>query len=253
LAFSFEARSGGRSIDGISSGLGPSSGSRDDGAETGGEARTGTVVSTPRATSAAAVPAPVAAFGSSTGGRPSPSGAEAGGGTTGGSDSAAGVAESSAGASCPGFAVTRPGAAADGAGRAPGMTEEAPASYAGAVPPDSGGLEGDGSTTGAEGVPARSPLDERAGPAPAGRDAAGAPACPREGVYSPDQFGLLGSGKLACWIVGSPVPRLIVSRSDGTGSMPIGWPFPGMEERDCAHPARARPSIPTAILRFMVQ
>jgi len=54
-------------------------------------------------------------------------------------------------------------------------------------------------------------------------------------MNSPDQFGFLGSGSVACTIAGSPVPRLIVSLIAGNGSMPIGCPreaAPGTEERD---------------------
>ena len=53
--------------------------------------------------------------------------------------------------------------------------------------------------------------------------------------YSPDQFGFLGSGNVACTTAGSPVPRLIVSVIDGNGSMPMGCPreaAPGIDERD---------------------
>jgi hypothetical protein len=51
----------------------------------------------------------------------------------------------------------------------------------------------------------------------------------------PDQFGFLGSANVDCTTAGSPVPRLIVSLSDGTGSMPMGCPrhaVPGNDERD---------------------
>jgi hypothetical protein len=54
-------------------------------------------------------------------------------------------------------------------------------------------------------------------------------------MNSPDQFGLLGSGSVACTSAGSPVPRLIVSLIEGTGSIPMGCPreaAPGNDERD---------------------
>jgi hypothetical protein len=54
-------------------------------------------------------------------------------------------------------------------------------------------------------------------------------------MNSPDHFGSLGSGSVACTIAGSPVPRLIVSLIEGTGSMPMGCPreaAPGNDERD---------------------
>jgi len=73
-------------------------------------------------------------------------------------------------------------------------------------------------------------------------------------MNSPDQFGFLGSGSVACTSAGSPVPRLIVSLIEGIGSMPMGCPREavlGNDERDCAHPASARPSIPTANFRIM--
>ena len=103
-----------------------------------------------------------------------------------------------------------------------------------------GGLEGD----------ARMPLPGAdAGPAGTADDAVpgtrseratlgpgGVPADPPVGgINSPDQFGFLGSGSVACTIAGSPVPRLIVSLSDGDGSMPMGCPrdaVPGNDERD---------------------
>jgi hypothetical protein len=47
-----------------------------------------------------------------------------------------------------------------------------------------------------------------------------------------------------------PVPRLIVSSIGGTGSMPMGCRL-DIEDRDCAHPASVRPSIPRTIDRFI--
>jgi hypothetical protein len=49
---------------------------------------------------------------------------------------------------------------------------------------------------------------------------------------------------------------LIVSLIEGVGSMPTGCPreaVAGNDERDCAHPASARPSIPAAIFRLMTE
>jgi hypothetical protein len=50
----------------------------------------------------------------------------------------------------------------------------------------------------------------------------------------------------------SPVPRLIVSWIDGTGSMPTGCEV-GILERDWAHPDTASPSIPANMIRFMIE
>ncbi|MBV8487796.1 MAG: hypothetical protein JO161_05910 [Planctomycetaceae bacterium] len=49
-------------------------------------------------------------------------------------------------------------------------------------------------------------------------------ASPGGGVYWPYHIGLLASGKVACWIAASPMPRLIVWLSEGTGSKLIGCP-----------------------------
>ena len=76
------------------------------------------------------------------------------------------------------------------------------------------------------------------------------------GTYAPDHLGFLGSCNAACWTERSPNPRLIVSLSEGTVPTPTGCGCArdapaGRSERDWAHPASARASIPTANFRFM--
>ncbi len=65
------------------------------------------------------------------------------------------------------------------------------------------------------------------------------PGTPVTGTYSPDHFGLLGSGSVDFTTAGSPVPQLIVSAIAGTGSMPMGCrreAVPGIDERDWRNP-----------------
>ena len=99
------------------------------------------------------------------------------------------------------------------------------------------GAEGPMGTAGLAGC-VREGLEERTG-APAG-------------ASLPDQWGSSVSRRARFWVARSPVPRLIVSWIDGTGSMPTGCEA-GILERDCAHPDIASPSIPANKVRFMIE